>query len=404
MAVETCVAFLLADELDAEEYAQFKPKTPPKARKVREQEEEEDVDEDDDEDDDGEKNYFSAAVPSLSVLDFQKYFQLTQTQVEELVRLLSPCAWATSKLDGWTVTHAVLASLWTLSTLESHCSVAARFHTNESLICHQLNEFCTLVTTNFADKIRWPKWKEADVSVSGFSSSVGLPGTVCVVGSCVIPIERPSDVLDPEAYRDSEKEYSVNLMTFCDHKGCFTYVTAEHPGSWHNSKVLLETEVGRALQEDPLNLLRGNHIIGDATFPLSEHLLTPFPDYGTLGEKKLRYNLKVRAALKVVQGSLGSLRSKFQRLRSLQMNSITQISLAVKTCCILYNKYLETNNTADVECMEEHSVVQEPFHELPNGHSGSLGGISKRQDIAASLGRKPKKESSKAYCRQWYEV
>lgn len=300
--------------------------------------------------------------------------------------------------------HAVLASLWTLSTQESHSSVAARFHTNETLICHQLNEFCTHITANFIDKIHWPKWKEADTSVSGFSSSIGLPGTVCVVGSCVIPIERPTDVADSELYRDSEETYSVKLMAFCDHQGCFTYITAEHPGNWHNSRVLLETEVGRALQEDPVNLLHGKHIIGDATFPLSEHLLTPFPDYGTLGEKKLRYNLKVQAALKVLQGSLKSLRSKFQRLRSLQMNSVTQTSLAVKTCCILYNMYLKTNNAAYMECIEEDSVVQEPFHELPNGHSGSLGGISKRQDIAASLGRKPKKDSTKGYDRWWYEV
>ncbi|KAL7888766.1 hypothetical protein AOLI_G00037400 [Acnodon oligacanthus] len=355
MALETCIAFLLADELDADEYTNFKTKAPLKAREIRD-------DEDDDGEDDHKNNYFSATVPSLSVMDFQKYFQLTQTQVEELVRLLSPCEWATSKLQGWTVMHAVLASLWTLSTLESHSSVAARFHTNESLICHQLKEFCTHVTANFANNIRWPKWKEADASVSGFSSSIGLPGAVCVVGSCVIPVERPTDVPDPEAYRDSEKSYSVNLMAFCNHQGCFTYVTAEHPGSWHNSKVLLETEVGRALQEDPVNLLRGKHIIGDATFPLSEHLLTPFPDYGTLGEKKLRYNLKVQAGLKV------------------------------------------TNNAACIECMEEHSVAQEPFHELPNGHSGSLGGISKRQDIAASLGRKPKRDSAKGYYRRWYEV
>ncbi|XP_066533135.1 uncharacterized protein si:ch73-257c13.2 [Hoplias malabaricus] len=404
MALETCIAFLLADELDADECIYFKPRTPHKARKNRDFEVLFVDDEDEEGEDEGRRNYFSATVPSLSVLDFQKYFQLTQTQVEELASLLSPFEWATSKLEGWTVMHAVLASLWTLSTLESLSSVAARFHTNESLIHQQLNEFCTHVNANFAQKICWPKWKEADASVSGFSTSIGLPGTVCVVGTCVIPIERPSDVPDPEAYQDSEKAYSVKLMAFCNHQGGFTHVTAEHPGKWHNSRVLLETEVGRALQEDPVNLLRGKHIIGDATFPLSEHILTPFPDYGTLGEKKLRYNLKVQAALQVIQASLHNLRSKFQRLRCLQMNSITQTSLAVKTCCIIYNMYLKSNNGAYVENIEEHSDVQEPFYELPNGHSGSLGGISKRQDIAASLGRKPKKDSTKGYYRLWYEA
>lgn len=288
--------------------------------------------------------------------------------------------------------HAVLASLWTLSTLEPHSSVAARFHTSESLIRLQLTDFCTLVTKNFADQIRWPKWKEAEASVAGFLTDVGLPGTICVLGSCSIPIDRPSDVPDPEVYRDSvENTYSVTLLAFCKHQGCFTFLSAEHPGSWHNSRVLLETEVGKALQEDPLNLLHGKHIIGDVTFPLSEHLLTPFPDYGMLGEKKLRYNLRVHAALRVVRGSLNSLRYRFQRLRYLQMNSVGQTGLAVRTCCILYNMYLETDNAASGDSVDEHVNSQLPFHELPYGHSGSLGGISKRQDIAASLGRKTKK-------------
>ncbi|XP_060763508.1 uncharacterized protein si:ch73-257c13.2 [Neoarius graeffei] len=385
MALEGCIAFLLADELDAEEHAHFKK--PPRAQGIRG-----DDDDDGGDDDEGKKNYFSATVPSLSVLDFQKCFQLTQPQVEELVNLLSPCEWATRKLEGWTVMHAVLASLWTLSTLEPHSSVAARFHTSESLIRLQLTDFCTLVTKNFADQIRWPKWKEAEASVAGFLTDVGLPGTICVLGSCSIPIDRPSDVPDPEVYRDSvENTYSVTLLAFCKHQGCFTFLSAEHPGSWHNSRVLLETEVGKALQEDPLNLLHGKHIMGDITFPLSEHLLTPFPDYGMLGEKKLRYNLRVHAALRVVRGSLNSLRCRFQRLRYLQMNSVGQTGLAVRTCCILYNMYLETDNAASGDSVEEHVNSQLPFHELPYGHSGSLGGISKRQDIAASLGRKTKK-------------
>ncbi|KAB5517225.1 hypothetical protein PHYPO_G00187270 [Pangasianodon hypophthalmus] len=394
MALERCIAFLLADELDAEEYAHFK--TPLQARGGRAEDDDDGDDDGDDDDDDddeeGRKNYFSATVPSLSVLDFQKCFQLTQPQVEELVNLLSPCEWATCKLEGWTVTHAVLASLWTLSTLEPQSSVAARFHTSESLIRLQLIDFCTLITKNFADQIRWPKWKEAEASVAGFLTDVGLPGTICVLGSCSIPIDRPADVPEPEVYRDSVKNaYSVTLMAFCNHQGCFTFVNAEHPGNWHNSRVLLETEVGKALQEDPLNLLHGKHVIGDGTFPLSEHLLTPFPDYGMLGEKKLRYNLRVQAALRVVRGSLNSLRCRFQRLRCLQLNSVGQTGLAVKTCCILYNLYLETDNAASAESVEEQANVQLPFHDLPYGHSGSLGGISKRQDIAASLGRKTKK-------------
>lgn len=304
--------------------------------------------------------------------------------------MLSPCQHAISKLAGWTMMHTVLASLWTLSTLESYSTIAARFHTKESVIHQQLNEFCLLVTRHLADHIRWPRWEEADDSVAGFYSDVGLPGILCVVGSCSISMERPVDVLDPEVYQDADRSYSLRLIAFCNSLGKFTHVNAEHPGSWHNSRVLQKTHVGRALQEDPLNLLHDKHIIGDTTFPLSEYLLTPFPDYGTLAEKKMLYNIKVQAALHVVRDSLHSLMSTFQRLRFSQINSITQISMVVKTCCILFNMFSDTDSITCVESMEQENI-QQPFHELTDGHSGSLGGISKRQDVAASLGRKPQK-------------
>jgi len=101
-------------------------------------------------------------------------------------------------LEGWTVWHAVLATLWALSTQESYHSVANRFHGTESLICDQLVEFCFLIKSNLANEIHWPQREEAEMSALGFFSIVGLPDTLCVVGMCFIPIEKPTDLPDPE--------------------------------------------------------------------------------------------------------------------------------------------------------------------------------------------------------------
>lgn len=386
MALGTCIAFLLADSHDAEDFMAFKKNATRKRREARMKLK---TDKSDNRQREEEREVFNTVLQSLTISEFKSHFQLTPTQTEELVRLLAPCKWTAIRQEGWTVWHAVLATLWALSTRESYHSVANRFHISESLICDQLDEFCTLITTNLANEIHWPQGEEAEMSVLGFFSTVGLPDTLCVVGTCFIPIEKPSDVPDPEVYRDAEGLYSIKLMAFCNHMGRFTYVTAEHPRNWHNSRVLLATEIGKALQEDPVALLHGKHIIGDSTFPLSEHFLTPFPDYGTVGQKKVCYNQKVQSCLAVVQGSMHTLRSRFHRLRCLQKHSIHQTSLAVKACCILYNMFLETYNVP-VDCMED-DLTQKPFHELPYGHSGSLGGISKRQDIATLLGRTTKK-------------
>ncbi|KAK7150189.1 hypothetical protein R3I93_011449 [Phoxinus phoxinus] len=383
MALETCIAFLLADSYDAEDFLYFKKNTTRrKARMKLKTKQSDNLKREE------EREVFNTVLQSLTISEFKSHFQLTPTQTEELVRLLAPCKRTAIREDGWTVWHAVLASLWALSTQESYHSVATRFHITESLVCDQLDEFCVLITSNLANEIHWPQGEDAETSVLGFFSTVGLPDTLCVVGTCFIPIGKPTDVPDPEAYRDAQGLYSIKPMAFCDHKGRFAHVTAEHPSNWHNSRALLATEIGKALLEDPVALLHGKHIIGDSTFPLSEHVLTPFPDYGTVGQKKVCYNQKVQSCLAVVQGSIRTLRSHFPRLRCLQTHSICQTSAAVKACCILYNMFLDTY--VPVDCMED-DITQEPFHELPYGHSGSLGGISKRQDIAALLGRATKK-------------
>ncbi|XP_064196497.1 uncharacterized protein si:ch73-257c13.2 isoform X1 [Anguilla rostrata] len=371
MAAETCIAFLLAEELDADDNVPFVADALRHLQEVRNK---------------AERNYINTVVPKYSISEFQTHFQLTPTQVEELIMSLEPLNWNFMRRK-WPLRNIVLSSLWTLTTLESYRDVAERFQTSKSVICDHLHEFCALIAEHFSDKISWPRGPEAEASAAGFSLA-GLPGTLCAVGSCHIPIDKPQGVPVPEAYLNGKMFYSINLMGFCDHAGRFVHVSAEHPGGWHNSQVFETTEVGKALEEDPHALLRGHHLVGDATFPLSEHLLTPFPDYGNLVVRKGRYNWRVLSALKVIQSSFRVLHSRFRRLKSLQMHSIAKTSAAVRACCILHNVCLENNNPVQLDDTDCDTVSQEPFHSLPNGHSGSLGGISKRQDIAASLSKK----------------
>ncbi|KAJ8355659.1 hypothetical protein SKAU_G00184530 [Synaphobranchus kaupii] len=345
MAAVACFAFLLAEELDADDNVPFVADALRHLQGVRNK---------------AERNYINTVVPKYSISEFQAHFQLTPTQVEELITSLEPLNWNFMRRK-WPLRNIILSSLWTLTTLESYRDVAERFQTSKSVICDHVHEFCALIAEHFSDKIGWPKGAAAEA----------LRG---------VPV--------PEAYLNGKMFYSINLMAFCDHTGRFVHVNAEQPGGWHNSQVFEMTEVGKALEEDPHALLQGRHLVGDATLPLSEHLLTPFPDFGNLVLRKGRYNWRILSTLKVIQNSFRVLHSRFHRLKSLQMHSIAKTSAAVKACCILHNVCLETDNPVHLDDTDCDTVSQEPFHLLPNGHAGSLGGISKRQDIAASLSKK----------------
>ncbi len=225
--------------------------------------------------------------------------------------------------------------------------------------CDQLDEFCTLVTSNMANEIHWPHGEEAEMSVVGFLSTVGLPDTLCVVGTCFIPIEKPTDVPDPEVYRDAGGSYSVNSWLFATTRVALPMClqsTLEIGITQESCQPQrLERHCGK-----PLWLCyMANTIIGNSTFPLSEHFLTPFPDYATLGQKKVCYNQKVQSSLAVAQGSIHTLRSFFRGSDVCRSILFAKTSLAVKTCCILYNMFLETYNVP-VDCIGD-DVTQKTF-------------------------------------------
>ncbi|KAI1897602.1 hypothetical protein AGOR_G00084950 [Albula goreensis] len=209
MAVEACFAFLLAEELDAYDNVPFVADALRHLQRKRSK---------------AQRNYINTVVPKYSISEFQTHFQLTPTQVEELITCLEPLNWNVMRRK-WPLRNIILSSLWTLTTLESYRDVAERFQTSKSVICDHLHEFCALISENFSDKIRWPKGAEADTSVAGFSLT-GLPGTLCAVGSCHIPIDKPQGVPVPEAYLNGKMFYSINLMGFCDHVGRFVHSTS----------------------------------------------------------------------------------------------------------------------------------------------------------------------------------
>ena len=46
------------------------------------------------------------------------------------------------------------------------------------------------------------------------------------------------------------------------------------------------------MDSDPFELFEDSHILGDAAYPLSRYLLTPYKDNGYLSDAQKKYNYK----------------------------------------------------------------------------------------------------------------
>lgn len=77
-------------------------------------------------------------------------------------------------------------------------------------------------------------------------------------------------------YSGSKSGYGINVQATCDHNMRFCNVSTISPGSTNDWVAWNRSCLPAAVH----NLPDGYHIIGDAAYPLSDQLLTPYPGRG----------------------------------------------------------------------------------------------------------------------------
>lgn len=107
------------------------------------------------------------------------------------------------------------------------------------------------------------------------------------------------------------------------------------PGCMHNTQVLKNSPLfdGMKMGLIPRNL----HIIGDSTYPLLQNLMVPFKDNGYLTESQLSYNTKLSKIQSIIKRTFGTLKSKFRRLKYLDVFNVDMGNNMIAAACVLHN-------------------------------------------------------------------
>ncbi|XP_055906524.1 putative nuclease HARBI1 isoform X1 [Eupeodes corollae] len=200
-----------------------------------------------------------------------------------------------------------------------------------------------------------------------FFSTSRLPGVIgCVDGThigIVAPIELRHQYLNRKGY------YSLNAMIVsvflensfcflmqvfkaCDHNMCIRYVDARYPGSTHDSfvwncsnlKSVLETWYQRGER---------SMFLGDAGYPLSSCLLTPFRNVSS-GSRQSLFNKQHAKGRNIIERTIGVLKSRFRcLLNERKMHyAPSKAKQIVNACCALHNICIKYRVT-DPEIVEE---------------------------------------------------
>lgn len=182
-----------------------------------------------------------------------------------------------------------------------------------------------------------------------------LPRVLGVLGHTLIPARLPAGKVDAcEAKRPRKTPHPdswLSLELVCDWRGRLRHCRVSAASDADRGRSLREK-----LRQHPELMPPGSCLLAGAGYPLCAHILTPYGE--SHGAKEKLFNETLEQHLRVLGGTLASLRGRFQRLRYLDVSSFHRARAVVLTACALHNLFLDLGQTqGEVEEEDEEQAL-----------------------------------------------
>lgn len=110
------------------------------------------------------------------------------------------------------------------------------------------------------------------------------------------------------------------------------------PGRIHDARVFRNSPLHNRIKNAEASLIPHNmHLIGDAAYPLLNNLMTPFRDNGHLTRPQIVYNVKLSSIRSIIERAFGLLKTKFRRLKYLDISDFDLGNNMIAAACMLHN-------------------------------------------------------------------
>ncbi|XP_043222665.1 putative nuclease HARBI1 [Amphibalanus amphitrite] len=331
-------------------------------------------------------DFFEETVPNLTEQQYREQFRLSRATVAQISNMLGrqQHPFGAGKPPP-PREKQILLTLWYLGSVMSLRKVAMLFGVSTMTALKYIAEVTSLLADMHADVIRMPETAQEQENVSAaFETLHGLPCAVGALDGCHIPMNKPVNTEDSEAFVNRKGFYSINLLAVCDAKRLFRDICVGWPGSVHDSRIFRNSSLGKRLMEENF-LDRGKFLIADAAFQLQPWLMTPFrenqnylnPD--PVNNRKKKHFNKVLSSTRVkVEHGFGLLKARFRRLTYVEIKSVEKATKIVVACCVLHNLSMQLGDQ-----WEEDNGLAAPA--IPEGQEQ---GELQQGEYAAAAGRR----------------
>lgn len=234
----------------------------------------------------------------------------------------------------------ILSFLWYAVNKASIREVAVLFNMADSTQLTVIDRVLGFLVAIAPEVIYFAPDKEA--LARDFKKLAGFPNVIGCIDGTYIPVRCPVNKVR-STYINRHDQVSITMQGICDSNRRFQDVFTGPPSKVHDARVLKLSPV----QEDLPTLCEINryHILGDAAYPIREHLLTPYKNYGNMTAEKNAYNDRHTSTRVVIENAFGLLKQRFRQLRYVELTTVDKITLFIVGCCVLHNICLNSGDT-----------------------------------------------------------
>ncbi|XP_071958892.1 uncharacterized protein [Antedon mediterranea] len=277
--------------------------------------------------------------------DWLKHFRMRRQTFEHLCETLTRLIQRQNNPFGRNlpVDKCVAIALSRLATGENLRALSKLFGVARSTACKNVNSVCNGIVNMLREEyIIWPEGDRLVETIRGFREKYGIVQCAGAVDASHVPIAMPYD--HPDDYENQNGWHSIVLQAVADDKLRFTNVDVGWPGNIKKNEVLKNSKLYQKGTNEELfpkvtEELSGTDIppvtlIADSGYPLTNWMITPFPDANT--DKQQEFNDKLSKA-NMVKRSLKMLRGRWHVLAKRNENALRNVGQMVIACCVLHN-------------------------------------------------------------------
>lgn len=183
--------------------------------------------------------------------------------------------------------------------------------------------------------IKWPDIGDMPAISQGFNEGRYLfPDVIGAIDGSHIPISKPWSIYNPDAYYNRKQYHSVILQGVARDDCTFIDISVGVPGRVHDASALRKS----SLWDTGANRCGNYHLLGDAAYPLTSWIMTPYRNNGHLTREQSLFNTVLSSKRQVIERTFGFLKSRFPRLRyGIHIINIDELNKVILAACCLHN-------------------------------------------------------------------